>query len=78
MSLPPHAHASAIGVLRDGVRLRVGERVLVRGANGGVGTAAVQVARALGQVTALASARHRSLQTSGGFGKRVIQVIPEP
>jgi NADPH:quinone reductase-like Zn-dependent oxidoreductase len=51
--------ASAIGVLRDGVRLRPGERVLVRGANGGVGTAAVQVARALGgQVTALASARH--------------------
>lgn len=33
--------------------------MLVRGANGGVGTAAVQVARALGgRVTALASARH--------------------
>lgn len=31
--------ASAIGVLRDAVRLRAGERVLVRGANGGVGTA---------------------------------------
>lgn len=51
--------ASAIGVLRDGVRLRPDERVLVRGANGGVGTAAVQVARALGgRVTALASAPH--------------------
>lgn len=51
--------ASAIGVLRDHVRLRPGERVLVRGANGGVGTAAVQVARALGgRVTALASAPH--------------------
>ncbi|HYB87908.1 MAG TPA: NAD(P)-dependent alcohol dehydrogenase [Streptosporangiaceae bacterium] len=51
--------ASAIGVLRDAVRLRSGERVLVRGANGGVGTAAVQVARALGgRVTALASVPH--------------------
>jgi NADPH:quinone reductase-like Zn-dependent oxidoreductase len=51
--------ASALGILRDVVRLRAGERVLIRGANGGVGTAAVQVARALGgQVTALASAPH--------------------
>ena len=41
------------------LRLQPGERVLIRGANGGVGTAAVQVARALGgQVTALASAPH--------------------
>ena len=51
--------ASALGILRDVLRLQPGERVLVRGANGGVGTAAVQVARALGgQVTALASAPH--------------------
>jgi NADPH:quinone reductase-like Zn-dependent oxidoreductase len=51
--------ASAIGVLRDAVRLRAGERVLVRGANGGVGTAAIQVATALGgRVTALAGAPH--------------------
>jgi NADPH:quinone reductase-like Zn-dependent oxidoreductase len=51
--------ASVLGILRDHVRLRAGERVLVRGANGGVGTAAVQLARALGgQVTALASAPH--------------------
>jgi NADPH:quinone reductase-like Zn-dependent oxidoreductase len=51
--------ASALGILRDVLKLQLGERVLVRGANGGVGTAAVQVARALGgQVTALASAPH--------------------
>jgi NADPH:quinone reductase-like Zn-dependent oxidoreductase len=51
--------ASALGILRDVVRLQPGERVLIRGANGGVGTAAVQLARALGgQVTALASAPH--------------------
>lgn len=51
--------ASALGVLRDALSLRPGERVLVRGANGGVGSAAVQVARVLGgKVTALASAPH--------------------
>ena len=51
--------ASVLGILRDVVHLQPGERVLIRGANGGVGTAAVQVARALGgQVTALASAPH--------------------
>lgn len=51
--------ASAVGVLRDAIWLQAGERVLVRGANGGVGTAAVQVARAMGgRVTALASAGH--------------------
>lgn len=51
--------ASSLGVLRDAVKLQAGERVLVRGANGGVGSAAVQVARALGgKVTALASAAH--------------------
>jgi len=51
--------AAALGVLRDHVRLQAGERVLIRGANGGVGTAAVQLARALGgRVTALASAPH--------------------
>lgn len=51
--------ASAIGILRDVLHVQPGERVLIRGANGGVGTVAVQVARALGgQVTALASAPH--------------------
>jgi len=51
--------ASAVKLLRDGLRLQPGERVLVRGANGGVGTAAVQIARALGgRVTALAGGPH--------------------
>jgi NADPH:quinone reductase-like Zn-dependent oxidoreductase len=51
--------ASAVKLLRDGLRLQPGERVLVRGANGGVGTAAVQIARALGgRVTALADGPH--------------------
>jgi NADPH:quinone reductase-like Zn-dependent oxidoreductase len=51
--------ATALIALRDSVRLVTGERVLVRGAAGGVGTAAVQLAHAMGaHVTALARARH--------------------
>jgi NADPH:quinone reductase-like Zn-dependent oxidoreductase len=51
--------ATALIALRDSVRLVKGERVLVRGAAGGVGTAAVQLAHAMGaHVTALARNRH--------------------
>jgi NADPH:quinone reductase-like Zn-dependent oxidoreductase len=69
--------ASAIGVLRDHLRLQPGERVLVRGANGGVGTAAVQVARALGgHVTALAGPAHldrlHDLGAENAFDRHVI------
>jgi NADPH:quinone reductase-like Zn-dependent oxidoreductase len=53
------AGSTALLALRESVGLRDGERVLVRGAAGGVGTAAVQLAHAMGgQVTALARARH--------------------
>lgn len=53
------AGATALIGLRDSVHLAAGERVLVRGAAGGVGTAAVQLARAMGgRVTALARDRH--------------------
>lgn len=49
------AGATALTALRDSAGLASGERVLVRGAAGGVGTAAVQLARAMGgHVTALA------------------------
>jgi NADPH:quinone reductase-like Zn-dependent oxidoreductase len=48
------AGGSALGVLRDSLNLRSGERVLIRGANGGVGVAAIQIARSMGgRVTAL-------------------------
>ncbi|MEA5362788.1 NADP-dependent oxidoreductase [Amycolatopsis sp., V23-08] len=51
--------STALIALRDRVRLAEGERVLVRGAAGGVGTAAVQLAQAMGgHVTALARDRH--------------------
>jgi NADPH:quinone reductase-like Zn-dependent oxidoreductase len=53
------AGATALTALRDTARLASGERVLVRGAAGGVGTAAVQLAHAMGgHVTALARDRH--------------------
>ena len=53
------AGTTALIALRDSTRLRSGERVLVRGAAGGVGTAAVQLAHAMGgHVTALARDRH--------------------
>lgn len=63
-------HAAGIGVagltalqaLRDDARLAPGERVLVVGASGGVGSFAVQVARVLGaQVTGVCSGRNADL-----------------
>ncbi|MFE2499123.1 NADP-dependent oxidoreductase [Streptomyces scopuliridis] len=59
--------ATALIALRDSVHLTGGERILVRGAAGGVGTAAVQLAHAMGgQVTALARDRHAQLLTDLG------------
>ncbi|MBK3564210.1 NADP-dependent oxidoreductase [Streptomyces sp. MBT62] len=61
------AGSTALIALRDSVRLVNGERVLVRGAAGGVGTAAVQLAHAMGgHVTALARDRHAELLTDLG------------
>jgi len=51
--------STALIALRDSVHLAAGERILIRGAAGGVGSAAVQLAHALGgHVTALARERH--------------------
>ncbi|MFF3763397.1 NAD(P)-dependent alcohol dehydrogenase [Streptomyces sp. NPDC001922] len=53
------AGTTALTALRDTLRFTSGERLLVRGAAGGVGTAAVQLAHAMGgHVTALARGRH--------------------
>ncbi|MGW7387061.1 NAD(P)-dependent alcohol dehydrogenase [Streptomyces sp. NPDC054794] len=61
------AGATALIALRDSVHVAGGERVLVRGAAGGVGTAAVQLAHAMGgHVTALARDRHAELLTGLG------------
>ncbi len=55
----PGVGTTAITALRDKARLQPGERLLVRGASGGVGSVAVQLGRALGaRVTALAGAKN--------------------
>jgi NADPH:quinone reductase-like Zn-dependent oxidoreductase len=55
----PGVGTTAITALRDKARLRPGERLLVRGASGGVGSVAVQVGKAYGaHVTALAGGRN--------------------
>jgi NADPH:quinone reductase-like Zn-dependent oxidoreductase len=58
----PLAALTALQALRDEARLQPGQRVLVNGASGGVGTFAVQIARILGaRVVAVASGRNRAL-----------------
>lgn len=59
----PLAGLTALQALRDKGALAVGERVLINGASGGVGTLAVQLARLLGagHVTAVCSGRNATL-----------------
>jgi NADPH:quinone reductase-like Zn-dependent oxidoreductase len=58
---------TALSALRRATHLTAGETVLVRGAAGGVGAAAVQLAHAFGgRVTALARTRHTAALTGLG------------
>ncbi len=55
----PLAALTALQALRDELRVRPGQTVLLNGASGGVGTLAVQIAKALGtQVVAVCSERN--------------------
>jgi len=63
----PLAGLTALRGLRDAARVRPGQRVLVNGAAGGVGTFAVQIARALGaEVTGVCGTA--SVETVRGIG----------
>jgi len=63
----PIAGLTALQGLRDRGRLAPGERVLINGASGGIGTFAVQVARSLGaEVTGVCSTRNVEMVRSLG------------
>ena len=63
----PVAAVTALQALRDHGRIQPGQRVLVNGASGGVGTFAVQLARVLGgEVTGVCSPRNVDLARSLG------------
>ena len=63
----PMAAVTALVGLRDAGRIQPGQKVLINGASGGVGTFAVQIARAFGaEVTGVCSARNVDLVRSIG------------
>ena len=73
----PTSASAALHGLRDAGRLQAGQRVLINGASGGVGTYAVQIARAFGaEVTAVCGPTNVELVRSLG-AHRVIDYTRE-
>ena len=68
----PVAGITALQGLRDKGRLRPGQKVLINGASGGVGSFAVQIAKALGaEVTAVCSAGNVEVARAGGADRTI-------
>ena len=73
----PLAGCTALQAVRDHGRVEAGQRVMIIGASGGVGTFAVQLAKHFGaDVTGVCSARNEALVTSLG-ADRVIDYTSE-
>lgn len=73
------ASLTALQGLRDWGGVRPGHRVLIIGASGGVGTFAVQLARALGAAHIAAVCSTRNIETARDLGAdRVIDYTAEP
>ena len=63
----PSAAMAALHALRDQAKVRPGQKVLINGASGGVGTFAVQIAKSLGaEVTGVCSKRNADMVRSIG------------
>lgn len=63
----PIAATTALQALRDSGRLQAGQKVLINGASGGVGTFAVQIAKSMGaEVTGVCSTRNVDMVRSIG------------
>lgn len=68
----PAAGMSALQLLRHGTRLGAGQRVLLNGAGGGIGSFAIQLAKVRGaMVTAVASAHNQELLRGLGADERL-------